>query len=275
MKINAQTKICCVIGDPIQHSLSPAIHNTGYKSLGLNFVYTAFRVENLKDAVLGFRALGIRGISVTVPHKVSVMPLLNKIDNKAKEIGAVNTIVNDNGTLTGYNTDSPAALRALKEITSLINKKTVIIGAGGAARAIAFGLKGEKTDVLIINRTPEKAKTLAKETNSRFGGLSKLCEIKNADVIINATSAGMHPDTNTSIISQDFLRENQTVFDIVYNPKETLLIKYAKLKKCKIVYGYKMLLHQAALQFEMFTGLIPPVDIMEKTLLNQLEKNIN
>lgn len=272
MNINTKTKICCVIGNPITHSLSPSIHNAGYKFLGLNFIYTAFKIENLKDAVKGFKALDIKGISITLPHKVNIIPFLDAIDKKAKEIGAVNTVVNNNGILKGFNTDCDGALKALKEVTDLKNKKIIIVGAGGAAKAIAFGLKEENTNILILNRTLEKARYLAQEINAKFGSLDNLSEIKNCDILIHTTSSGMHPNTNQSIIPQEFLHKNLVVFDVVYNPKETLLIKNAKQKRCKIVHGYKMLLYQAATQFEMFTNQKAPIGVMEKTLLEELNR---
>ncbi len=267
MKLDAKTKICAIIGNPVEHSLSPATHNAGYETLGLNFAYVAFPVTDIKNGIEGIRALNILGVSVTVPHKVSVMPFLDEIDKTAKDIGAVNTIVNENGKLIGYNTDSQGAIKALEEKTTLKNKRVVLIGAGGAARAIAFGLKQKGAHVLILNRSREKAKTLADTIGADFGDLSRLSEIKNSDILIHATPAGMNPHSNESAVPKEFLHSDVLVFDIVYNPKETKLLQDAKEVGCQIVYGYKMLVHQAVTQFELFTKKKAPLAIMEKELL--------
>lgn len=273
--INAKTKLCIVVGNPIEHSLSPALHNAGYKKLGLNFVYTAFKVEDVENMIKGIRALGIRGVSVTIPHKVTVIPFLDSIHATARKIGAVNTILNNGGELIGYNTDCEGATHALKEVLGkkqLKGKKVILVGAGGAARAIAFGLKQEEADVLLLNRTLDKAKELGTQVGTDFGDLSRLPEIKKADILIHATRVGMNPNSNDSLIPTKYLHKNLVVFDIVYSPKETKLIKDAKRVGCKIVYGYKMLLYQAVAQFELYTGYDAPVKVMEKALLRQLER---
>ncbi len=271
MKLNTQTILCGVIGNPIIHSLSPSVHNAGYAAKKLNYAYLAFEVNDLKGAINGIRALGIKGISVTIPHKVAVMQYLDHVDDRAREIGAVNTILNDRGKLTGYNTDCEGAMKALEEKTTISGKKVVLLGAGGAARAIAFGLKEKKADVLILNRTIQKAKELALVTHARFGDLSELNEIKNCDILINATSVGLSTHTHKRIVPKDILHKNLTVFDIVYNPKETQLIIDARNAGCMIVYGYKMLLYQAVAQFELFTETAAPVHVLEKALLQGLK----
>ncbi len=267
MKINAKTKICAIIGNPVGHSLSPAMHNAGYENLSLNFAYLAFSIRDVKHVIAGIRALNFVGVSVTAPHKVRVMSFLDTIDSTAKNIGAVNTIVNRNGKLIGYNTDSQGALKALEEKTTLKNKRVVLIGAGGAARAIAFGLKEKEVNVLILNRTLDKVKLLANSIGADFGDLSRLSEIKNSDILIHATPTGMNPSTDTSIVPKEYLHKDLLVFDIVYNPKETKLLRDAKEMGCEIVYGYKMLLYQAVLQFALFTKKNAPLAIMEKELL--------
>ncbi len=270
--IDANTKICCLIGDPVEHSLSPLIHNTGYQALGINYAYVSFRVSDIKRAIEGIRGLGIRGASVTIPHKVSAIKHLDKIDPPAEEIGAVNTIVNDEGVLTGYNTDGDGALQALEEVTTLKGKKAVLIGSGGGALAIAVGLKARGVKLVVLNRTEDKARKLAKQINAGgFGGLKKLSEIASADILINATPVGMLPETDQSIIPKDLLHNRLTVFDIVYNPGETRLLIEAREKRCAVVYGYKMLLYQAARQFELFTGLKAPLPAMESALTQALE----
>lgn len=252
MKIDSQTKLCCIIGNPVEHSLSPAMHNTAYKELGLNFAYLALKVDDVKNAIAGIRSLGIRGTSVTVPHKISVMQYLDDIDETAKKIGAVNTIVNNNGKLIGYNTDYLGAIKALEEKTSLKGKNVILIGSGGAARAIAFGLQQKQAQITILNRNYDKTKLL------------------DADILIHATPIGMSPNIGKSLIPNEYLNTALLVFDIVYNPKETKLIQDAKKIGCTIVYGYKMLLYQAVAQFQLFTGEKAPISIMEKELLKNL-----
>jgi shikimate dehydrogenase len=270
--IDANTKICCLIGDPVEHSLSPLIHNAGYQALGINYVYVSFRVKDIKPAIEGIRGLNIRGASITLPHKTSAIKYLDRIDPLAEEIGAVNTIVNDEGVLTGYNTDGDGALQALEEVTTLGGKKAALIGSGGAASAIAVGFKKKGVKLVILNRTEDKARELATKVNAdSFGSLEKLPEISSADILINATSVGMWPEINQSVVPEDLLHNRLTVFDTVYNPKETKLLAEARERGCAIVYGYKMLLYQAAMQFELFTGLKAPLPVMESALTQALE----
>lgn len=270
--INADTKICCLIGDPVEHSLSPLIHNAGYRALGVNYAYVSLRVSDIKRAIEGIRGLAIRGASVTIPHKTKAIKYIDKIDPPAEEIGAINTIVNDDGVLTGYNTDSDGALQALEEVTALKGKKVVLVGGGGAALAIACGLKGKGGRLVVLNRTEEKAGKLAEKVNAEGSGdLNRLSEISSADILINATPVGMSPETDRSIIPKELLHNRLTVFDIVYNPGETRLIAEAREKGCAVIYGYKMLLYQAAGQFELFTGLKAPLPAMESALTQALE----
>jgi len=270
--IDANTKICCLIGDPVEHSPSPLIHNVGYQALGINYIYVPFRVSDIKQAIEGIRGLGIRGASITIPHKTSAIKYIDKIDPPVEKIGAINTIVNDDGVLTGYNTDIDGALKALEEVTTLKGKKTVLIGSGGAASAIAIGLKAKGVKLVVLNRTEEKARKLAKQTNAEdSGSLEGLAEIASADILINATPVGMLPETDQSIIPKELLHDRLTVFDIVSNPKETRLLIEARERGCAVVYGYKMLLYQAVKQFELFTGRQAPLSAMESALTQALE----
>jgi shikimate dehydrogenase len=270
--INTDTKICCLIGNPVEHSLSPLIHNAGYQALGLNYAYVSFRVSDIKRAIEGLRGLGIRGASITIPHKTKAIKYIDKIDPTAEEIGAINTIVNDGGILTGYNTDGDGAIQALEEVTTLKDKKAVLVGGGGGALAIACGLKKKGVKLVVLNRTEEKARKLAEKVNAEgSGGLSRLSEISSADILINATPLGMPPETGRSIIPKDLLHNRLTVFDIVYNPRDTRLLIEARERGCAVVYGYKMLLYQAVKQFELFTGLKGPLPAMESALTQALE----
>jgi len=274
--INADTKICCLIGDPVEHSLSPLIHNAGYQALGINYAYVSFRVSDIKQAIEGIRGLGIRGASITIPHKTSAIKYIDQVDPMAEKIGAVNTIVNDDGVLTGYNTDGDGALQALEEVTTLGGKKAVLIGSGGAASAIAVGLKAKGVKLVVLNRTEDKAGKLAEKVNAEGSGdLNKLSEISSADILINATPVGMWPETGRSIIPKELLHNRLTVFDIVYNPRKTRLLMEARERGCAVVYGYKMFLYQAAGQFELFTGLKAPLPTMESALAQALEGGEN
>jgi shikimate dehydrogenase len=271
MNLNTQTILCGIMGHPVSHSLSPDLHNAGYVAHKLNFVYLAFDVNDAASAIMAIRALHIKGMSVTIPHKISVMQHLDQIDNRAKNIGAVNTIVNTNGRLVGFNTDCDGAMKALEEKTSIRGKKVVLLGTGGAARAIAFGLQEKKAQVLILGRNPHAAKALADATGATHGSLSQCTAIKASDILIHATSIGMEPHAQASIVPIDLLHKNLTVFDIVYKPKNTKLISDATKIGCTIVYGHSMLLYQAAAQFKLFTGLQPSIPILKKVLLKNLK----
>lgn len=265
-------KICLSIGYPIKTSRSPSIHNAGYKKLGIDdeFIYLRAEVkpDNLKMAIDGVRALGVRGVSVTMPHKQTVMKYLDKIEKNSKIIGAVNTIINNNRVLTGFNTDWVGALTALEKKTTLKGKQVALIGSGGAARAIVYGLNKKGASVKIFNRSLKKARELAKEFKSQFSSLDSLEEIAKMDIIINATSVGMNEDK--SLVAEKFINKNQIIFDVVYSPKETKLIKDALKIGAKVVYGYEMLLYQGMAQFELYTGMKAPEEVMRKTLEDAL-----
>jgi len=282
MKISGKTRVCAIIGDPVEHSLSPVMHNAAFKELGLNLVYVAFTVtrKELKDAVLGARSLGLRGLNVTMPHKNAVMNYLDETDSTAKAIGAVNTILNNQRKLIGYNTDGKGAMIALQENGIYPEeKKMLLLGAGGAAKAIAFQAAQEVEELVILNRTSEKATKLAELLCKKFGKKVKggalsaevlKEELKNADILVNATSVGMHPDVNVSPVPPDLLRRDLCVMDIIYNPFETKLVKDAKAVGAKVVLGLEMLLYQGAVSFEIWTNCPAPVDVMRKAALNKL-----
>lgn len=270
--ITSQTKLCCVIGNPVKHSLSPVIHNAGYQKLGLDFVYLVFDVYNLKITLLGLKEINVRGISVTVPFKQKIMKYLDKIDDTAKKIGAVNTVINENRDLIGSNTDWIGAIQALEEKTDLEGKTVALIGAGGAARAIAYGLKYKKAKVYVYNRTKAKADKLRQELDLYDSySLYNVGIIKQADIIINATPVGMKPNDWESPIPAEFIQKGQIVFDIVYSPFETQFLKSAKIRGAKLVFGYKMLLFQGIEQFKLFTGKQAPVEVMEQALLKEIK----
>lgn len=268
--ITAKTKICMVIGDPIDHSLSPQIHNAGYEALGINdqFVYVAsqVKIEHIADFLKGVKTMGIRGVSCTMPHKLIVMEYLDILDETAKTIGAVNTIVNEKGRLKGYNTDWLGVITPLEKLTSLSGKKVAVLGAGGAARAIIYGLTKKDAKVTIYNRTKEKAEALAMEFGCNVALLTDTKKLAASDIIINATSVGMKPHENQTPIDTKSIQKNQIVFDAIYTPFETKLLKEAKKHGAKTIPGIEMLLYQGIAQFELYTGKNAPEDIMRKVL---------
>jgi shikimate dehydrogenase len=269
MKITAQTKICMVIGDPVGHSLSPKMHNAGYEALGIDdqFVYIAclVKVKDIENFVKGVRAMKIRGVSCTIPHKMAVIPYHDEIDEVAKKIGSVNTIVNDNGRLIGYNTDWLGILTPLEKITKLNGKTVAIIGAGGAARAVSYAVTSTGAKLRIYNRTIEKAKELAEEFGGVTFNLDELENIANADIIINTTSVGLI-NKNETILPKKLISKNQIIFDAVYGD-ETQLLKDSKEKGARTIAGIEMLLHQGVEQFKLYTGHAAPIDVMRKVLL--------
>ncbi len=286
MKINTDTQLCGVLGHPVKHSLSPAIHNAAFRHLGLNYVYLAFPVEDVLHALHGIRALGnLRGFSVTIPHKVSVMAHLDTIDPTARHIGAVNTIVKSDDTLAGYNTDASGALLALQHAgVELAGKQVVVIGSGGAARAITFGLAlaTPARGLTILAIEEEERQTLAR--NLREGTTLHIEDhpldantlepaLAQAQVMIHCTPVGMDPHTEQTCVPQRFFHPNLTVMDIVYNPLDTQLLKEARDAGCPTIRGLEMFLHQAVAQFELWTGQSAPIPVMRQVLESQFSRS--
>ncbi len=268
-KPDTRTELYCVLGDPIGHSLSPAMHNRAFRHHGLNAVYLAFRVTDLPAVIAGIRSLDIKGASITLPHKTRVMELLDTIDPTAADIGAVNTIINKNGQLIGKNSDSTGATDALLTQTAIEDKTVLIIGAGGAARAIGFGIRKCGGQVTITNRSEAAGSRLATDLESAFLPPGKLAA-KRFDILINTTPVGMHPQIEASPIPHDILRPELVVMDIVYNPLETRLLKAAARVGCKTVDGLTMFVNQGARQFEWWTGAKAPVAEMRQAVLENL-----
>jgi shikimate dehydrogenase len=273
-----------IIGDPVDHSLSPEIHNAAYKALGIDnkYVFLAANVKktDIKKAVEAMRAMGIRGLTCTMPHKLTVMKYLDKIDLAAKDMTAVNTVVNDNGKLIGYNTDWLGVTVSLKKAEKNIkNKKAIVFGAGGVARSIVYGLLKNDVKVLIANRTLAKAKKIAHDMTLVFKnnisidcvGLDKVSNLDEFDFIFNATSVGMIK--SQSIISKQLIKPKHIVFDAVYFPLETKLITDAKKQGAKVIHGSELLLNQALYQFELYTNKKAPELAMRKVLNKHLVRN--
>ena len=269
------TSTFAVIGDPIDHSLSPNIHNAAFHSLNLDCTYIAYKIPRgeLASGIEALKSIKIAGFNVTIPHKIEIMKFLDAIDTTCKVIGAVNTVSNDNGRLKGYNTDMVGFLDPIKKRNLTIkNSQVMLLGAGGAARAIVTAMVKEKASrITIVNRTMENAIKLA-EFAEKIGGNSDIVSLQEANelisdykFIINSTSIGMKNEP--SPISTEKINENSVVYDIVYQPINTDLIKKSKENGATIIYGYEMLLSQAACSFEIWHKTEAPYDVMKKALL--------
>jgi shikimate dehydrogenase len=281
MVISGRTDVFAIIGDPIEHSLSPTMHNAAFEHLQLDYVFVALRVtpDELETAVRGVRALGIRGLNVTMPHKTAIPEFLDEAEAAVKFLKAANTVLNQHGRLRGFNTDGVGAVKALKNNgVNLTGKKVLLLGAGGAAKAIAFSLTKEVDQICILNRDVVKARDLA-SVLAPFGmeiigdELSPSHieqELADSDVLINATSVGMAPNVEESLVKTGWLKPDACVMDIVYNPLETKLIRDAKAAGVKAINGVEMLLYQGAAAFEIWTQTKAPVDVMRNALMGKL-----
>lgn len=274
--ITGKTKIIGIFGDPIEHTLSPLIHNEAFSYLGLDYCYVAFNVkkDKLKEATEAIRALNIRGVNITVPHKETVIQYIDEVSDEAKNIGAVNTILNNEGILKGFNTDVNGFILSLKdEGISIKNKNFLILGAGGAAKAIVYGILKEGGKVYIYNRTPSKALAI-KEKFKKFGFIEIVEMDKSVtekiDVIVNATSLGLKKD-DPMPLNPELIKPEHVYCDIVY--PETPLMREAERIGCKVVGGIGMLLWQAAFAFKIWTEVEAPIEIMKKTLNKLLTKD--
>ena len=282
--ISFSTRICAVIGNPIAHSLSPAIHNAAFEALGLDFIYVPCQVEDVKGALAGMRALhNFRGMSVTIPHKVEAMKYVDEVAEADRTIGSINTIIKEDGKLIGLGTDGPGALKALVDAGVELDGKTVLmLGSGGAARAIAFTLARKtglrKLSILDINEgmlqgliTDLKTNTDALITSELLTDSSLATAMGKADVIIHCTPIGMHPKDNASLVPAELFRPGQVVLDIVYTPLETKLLADARERGLQTISGVEMFINQAVLQFEKFTGVDAPVEVMRRVVLEHLK----
>ncbi len=269
MKVDQHTALYGVIGNPVRHSLSPALHNAAFSVTDLNAVYLAFEAKDIEECIRGIKALGIKGISITIPFKTAVMPYLDEIDPLARRIGAVNTIVNHNGRLKGYNTDALGALKALEEKTKLPGMTCLIIGAGGAARAIGFMLKEKGVAVSIGNRSPKRGKELARSLECLYLPLDEI-GVGKADILVQTTPVGMYPHIDQCLIPEHILEEGMVVMDIIYNPLETRLKKMAAERGCTTINGLRMFIHQGMEQFRLWTGLSAPLNLIQTVLEEEL-----
>jgi shikimate dehydrogenase len=284
MHLTARTKLCALIGNPVEHSLSPLIHNAAFKEKGLDFAYVAFRVEpaRLESAVKGLAAFDIRGASITIPHKIHVVKYVDRLDPVARKIGSINTIVNDGDCLWGYNSDGTGALKAFRDrAVDLGGKSVLILGSGGAARAIGvtLAMQTDIEELCIAGTTQEKVAELVNHLHAcahvpvRGEAFEKkrfdpLCS--TTQVLINCTPVGMYPEVAESPVPLDFLHQDMIVFDAVYNPPRTQLLMDAEKAGCTVISGLDMFVHQAAVQFELWSGEKAPVALMRKVIVERL-----
>jgi shikimate dehydrogenase len=258
-----------VIGNPVSHSLSPVMHNTAFASIGFNGIYFALEMDDIRSAINGLKLLNFKGASITIPHKTSVIDLLDELDETAARINAVNTIVHHNGRLIGYNTDCTGALRALSEKIDIKARDVAIVGAGGAARAIGFGIKSHGGHVIILNRSKPNGERLSNELDAKFRPLSEVKEL-DCDILINTTPVGMSPRVNEICLPGNVLNKNMVVMDIVYTPLKTKLLQEAEKIGCTCIDGLSMFVYQGAQQLSLWTGRQAPVDIMRLAVLTAL-----
>lgn len=284
--IDVETQLCGVIGNPVKHSMSPAIHNAGYAAQNLNFVYLAFEVADVAACLTGMRSMpNFRGLSVTIPHKLDVIPHLDEVDPMARNVGSVNTITNENGQLIGSTTDGLGTTRALDAAgVALKGKRVLFLGAGGAVRAVAFAVAEQIGDgaITILGRTPAKVAPLVKDIREKTDStvlLGNLVDdvteaMASHDIIIQGTPIGMYPETvGESCVPAGTLRPEQIVFDMVYRPLKTRLIEDAEAAGCSTILGLEMLVHQAGAQYQKWTGREAPIEVMRRALLSSLEES--
>ncbi|MEN8141949.1 MAG: shikimate dehydrogenase [Thermodesulfobacteriota bacterium] len=269
MMIDGKTTLHGIMGNPVSHSLSPAMHNAAFRHLGLNSVYLPFPVADVGPAIKGLAAIGVRGVSVTIPHKEAVIPFLDEIDPVAERIGAVNTLDFQDGRVRGSNSDWLGANRALAEKMELAGSHVLLLGAGGSARALGFGLQEAGAQVSIASRTREKGEALARSLACPWHDLAEIAGL-TADAVVNATSVGMGEMAHLSLVPAEAVKNFPLVMDIVYAPLETRLLKEAKAAGCEVIDGLAMLLYQGAAQFELWTGQKAPVTVMAAALRSGL-----
>jgi len=283
--LTSKTKILCITGNQIDHSMSVIMHNAAIQKIGLDYRYIAFNVfpKDLSNAINGIKSLNIRGANITIPHKISVIKFLDNIDPIAKMIGAINTIKYEDGILIGRNTDGEGFIKSIKESGyNLKKKKVVLLGAGGAARACAFYLAKEVSKITIINRSNSGMNDLISNLNLKYEisiegiNLSKAEDVKreiaDSDMLVNTTPVGMYPNVNESPVKQSWLHPNLFVVDIIYSPIQTKLLQEASSIGCNVLSGVDMLVNQGIIAFEWWTGFSPDKELMKQVVLDELEK---
>ena len=282
--IDAKTRLCAVFGHPVGHSLSPEIHNAAFEALELPMAYVAHDVApgQVGAALAGVRAMGYRGLSITIPHKAEAMEAVDWVDETARVIGCINTVVNDDGRLLGYNSDGLGALGALRSAgADPQGKNAVVLGSGGAARAIAVTLAREAPParMTILGVVPEELASLVDDVRQKgdttvvgdeMSDRSIEEALAEAHVLLHCSPVGMHPNEGKSLVRAELFQVEQTVFDAVYNPRRTRLLADAAAAGCRTVEGIEMFLGQALVQFELWTGRPAPKDVMRRVLESRL-----
>jgi shikimate dehydrogenase len=279
-RIDANFRVCALFGFPARHSVGPALHNTAFEALNLPLVYVAHDVEpaRLAEAFAGARAMDYRGLSITMPHKVAALALVDDVDDMAQAIGCINTVVNENGRLRGSNVDGLGALSALRQAgADPAGRRVLMLGSGGAARALAItiGMAAKPAELVILGAIEDELARLARDVAERTGcavGSELLTDaslatgLAKAEILLHCTPVGMKPESERSLVPRDRLRSGLVVFDAVYNPRRTLLLRDAAAAGCRVVEGTEMFLGQAAVQFELWTGKAAPREIMRWVL---------
>ncbi len=284
--IRGDTRVVGVFGWPVEHSLSPAMHNAAFNALGLPYLYIPFpvRPEDIGPAIRSLNVLGVIGVNLTIPHKESVLPFLDSVTTEAKNVGAVNTVHCVDGKLLGDNTDGRGFIKPLEELGfESAGKRVLVLGAGGAARSVVFRLATEGAHVTITNRTRERAEKLAADVIKTGINSDSIAVVdaednpslyeaaRNSNLIVHTTRIGMYPENDAMpSIEIDALHSDMIVYDLIYNPIKTKLLKAAEMKGCRTISGVKMLVTQGAAAFERWTGIWPPVDIMETAVVQSL-----
>ena len=273
-------KLCYLVGYPVEHSMSPAMHNAAFKALSLDAEYRLAPVEpeRLGSFIATLRGPEVMGGNVTIPHKETVMRHLDQVDETARAIGAVNTVVHRDGTLTGYNTDATGGLKALTEAYgALVGSDVTLLGAGGASRALTYQISLVDCRVTVLNRSVERARRLVEDVRPTataqlsYGGTDRLpALIGDTDVLINTTPVGMSPNTSDSPVPARLLHGGLFVYDVIYNPVKTRLLRDAEAKGARVLSGVKMLVYQGAEAFKMWTGVEPPIGLMQRAVEDRL-----
>ena len=279
-RIDASFKVCALFGFPAHHSVGPALHNAAFEALNLPLVYVAHDVEpaRLTEAFAGARAMDYRGLSITMPHKVAALAFVDEVDETARAIGCINTVVSEDGRLHGSNVDGLGALSALRQAgADPAGRRVLVLGSGGAARALAItlGMAAKPAEMLILGAIEDELARLARDVAERTGcavGAELLSDaslaagLGKAQILLHCTPVGMKPESERSLVRRDRLRSDLVVFDAVYNPRRTLLLRDAAAAGCRVIEGTEMFLGQAALQFERWTGQPAPTEIMRRVL---------
>jgi len=281
--VSGMSRVFCVLGHPVGHSVSPAMQNAALRRMGIDGIYVAFDVppEGLPEAVKGLRALGIGGVNCTIPHKEAVIPLVDELSPDAELIGAVNTLVFQGRRITGHNTDAPGFLSAVRAAgVEPAGKRIVVLGAGGAARAVLVALARCGAEIVLANRTLSRGQELAAELNEKLGGAIRVLPLqasllrdatREADLLVNTTAAGMSPQSDTMPdVPEDAFHAGLFVYDLVYNPHETRLLRTARSRGARGTHGAGMLAHQGAVALELWTGVPAPAGLMEEVVLERL-----